>query len=219
MLKLLKKLPFVRRYSTNSYARGWSERKIDWRKDYLSTWNHPHRSIITHMLKSIPAFSLWEVGCGPGPNLVRILKEVKGLSLGGSDVNEDAIAVARETFKGGIFHVEHGDDLLMGDKSVDVLLTDMTLIYVGPFKIRDYIREFKRVARNYVIFVEFHSDSWWVRQWERMNGHHAHDFKKLLASEGFYDIMVQKIPLSLYPGVTSGKNLRHVITARCPQLV
>lgn len=216
MFNPIKKLPFVRRYSTKSIATGWQNRKIDWVESYTKTWTHPHRALLMQVLRSIGFMSLWEVGCGGGANLVRIIKELGSKQLGGCDVNPDAIQVCKNMLQGGIFEVTTGDDLLMSDKSTDIVLTDMTLIYVGPLKIRKYLREFKRVGRNYVVFVEFHSESWWERLKERLNGHHAHDFKKLLSSEGFYDVVVQKIPQQFYPEATSGLNLRSIITARIP---
>lgn len=223
--------------STKKHSEYWKKRKINWREAYLSTWDHPHRGLIAWMLKSIPFYSLWEVGCGPGANLVKILKEFPGKQLGGSDINEGAIQVARETFKGGLFHVESGDNLLMSDKSVDVILTDMCLIYVGIdilFKewkkiwrfvkipifetsIQKYIREFKRVGRNYVVLVEFHSPSLWKRLKARLGGYHVYDYRKLLEREGYYDIMVQQIPPEFWPGTDSNTEFRHIITAKIPK--
>lgn len=214
MFNPLKKLPFYRRYSTKSLSEGWRNRKLDWKQAYGSTWNHPHRQLIVWMLKTIPFQSLWEVGVGAGANLVAILKEMKGVQLGGSDVNPDAIKACHETFGGGLFHVEQGDNLLMSDKSVDVVLSDMCLIYVGPLKIKDYLREFKRVARTAVVLVEFHSPSFWDRLKVRLNGHHAHDYRKVLDELGYYDIMVQRIPSKFWPDAGTDTGLRHIITAK-----
>lgn len=202
--------------STKQHSKYWKERKIDWIKSYTNTWNHPHRNLIVWMLKSIPFYSLWEVGCGAGANLVKIVKEMPGLQLGGSDISEDAIKVCRETFKGGLFHVESGDNLMMSDKSVDVILTDMCLIYVGPFKIQSYLREFKRVGRSTVVLVEFHSSSFWKRLKARLGGYHVYDYKKLLDKAGYYDIMVQQIPPEMWPGTDNNTEFRHIITARIP---
>lgn len=203
--------------STKQHSRYWKERKIDWKKAYLSTWDHPHRSLIVWMLKSIPFLSLWEVGCGAGANIVKLVKEIPDRQYGGSDISEEAIKVCRETFKGGMFHVEAGDNLLMSDKSVDVILTDMCLIYVDPFKIRDYIREFKRVGRSYVVLVEFHSNSWWKRLRARFGGYHVYDYRKLLEGDGLYDVMIQHIPENFWPGADNNTEFRSIITARIPR--
>ena len=200
--------------STKKHTEYWRHRKIDWKTAYADTWNHPHRGIITFMLKSMNFLSLWEVGVGGGANLIRIFKELPGKQIGGSDVSEDAIATCRGLFQGGLFHVEPGNDMLMSDKSVDVILSDMTLIYVDPFKIDSYLKEFKRVGRLYVVLCEFHSSSWWKRQKARFNLYHVYDYKKLLEKHGFYDIQVQHIPEQYWPGTDNNTEFRSIITAK-----
>ena len=195
----------VRPYSTKTHTKIWQTRKIDWNKEYMSTIDHPHRGLITWALKDSPFQSLWEVGVGPGANIARIVKDItiptkRTIMLGGSDVNADAIELAKNSFKGGLFYVERGDEMIMSDKSVDIILTDMTLIYVGPWKIRKYLKEFKRIARLQIIFVEFDSNKFWVRLKERVTGYHAHNYRKLLEKEGYSFIQVQKIPEKYYPG-------------------
>lgn len=202
--------------STNKHTKYWKDRKINWQESYQSTWDHPHRSLIVWMIKSIPFISLWEVGCGGGANLIKITNELKGKQLGGSDINEDAIKLCRETFKGGLFHVESGDNLMMSDKSVDIILSDMCLIYVDPIKIDKYLNEFKRVARNYIVLCEFHSNSWWKRQRARLGGYHIYDYKKRLQKLGYYDIMVQHIPEQYWPGTDKNTEFRSIITAKLP---
>lgn len=200
--------------STNKHTEYWKNRKIDWEQAYQSTWDHPHRSIIVWMLRSIPFVSLWEVGCGAGANLIKITKELKGKQLGGSDVSADAIAVCRKTFVGGLFHVESGDNMMMSDKSVDVILSDMCLIYVDPLNINEYLKEFRRVGRNHIVLCEFHSKSWWKRQIARLGGYHVYDYQKRLEKLGYYDIMVQHIPEQFWPGTDKNTEFRSIITAK-----
>lgn len=200
--------------STKHQTKYWKERKLDWKEAYQSTVNHPHRHLLVQILKQIPFLSLWEVGVGGGANLIRIVMEMPGKQLGGSDVSEDAIALCQETFKGGIFRVESGDDMLMSDKSTDVILTDMALIYVGPMKIDKYLKEFKRIARSYVVFCEFHSDSWWERLKTRLHGYHAYDYRKRLEKLGFYNVTIYKIPPEYWPGTDKNTNLRTIIVAK-----
>lgn len=200
--------------STKHQIKYWKNRKIDWRQAYQSTVDHPHRMLISAILRSIPFVSLWEVGVGGGANLVRIVKDMKGKQLGGSDVSEEAIALCRETFNNGLFHVEPGNNLLMSDKSVDVILTDMCLIYADPLQIDSYLKEFKRVARSYVVLCEFHSKSWWKRQVARLGGYHVYDYQKRLEKLGYFNIQVQHIPTELWPGTDKNTEFRSIITAR-----
>jgi ubiquinone/menaquinone biosynthesis C-methylase UbiE len=200
--------------STSKHTKYWQQRKIDWQQSYQSTWDHPHRSLIVWMLKNVPFVSLWEVGVGGGANLVKLAKELKGKQLGGSDVSSDAIDLCRKTFNGGLFHVEKGNDMMMSDKSVDVILSDMTLIYVDPLQIESYLKEFKRVSRNLIVLCEFHSPSWWERFKARLGGYHVYDYRKRLEKLGYYDIMVQHIPEQYWPGTDNNTQFRHIITAK-----
>lgn len=212
--------------TTNRHLKYWKERKIDWEKSYLTgidpetnqpMWNHPHRSFLVAVLKNIPFISLWEVGCGAGANLVKFVKELPNKQYGGSDPSPDAIAVAQRTLTNGLFHVESGENMLMSDNSVDVILSDACLIYVSPLKIRKYIREMKRIARNHIVLCEFHSHSWLDRWLFRLKrGYNAYNYRKLLESEGFYNIQLYKIPPEFWPG-EPWRTWGYVITAKKPK--
>lgn len=155
-----------------------------------------------------------EIGCGAGANLVNIIKGIGDRQLGGVDINPEAIEVASKALTGGMFKVSSGDDVMMSDKSTDVVLTDMYLIYVGARKIDKHIREIKRLARNYVLLCEFHSESWADRLKLLLgSGYHAYNYKKLLKKHGFYDIMTMKIPPELWPGANI-KDHRYLILAK-----
>jgi len=202
--------------TTDKWKNWWIKREIDWGKDYLQTWNHPHRYLISAILKELGWMSLFEIGCGAGANLVNIVKSFpeKTLQLGGSDINQDAIKVASEVLKGAVFKVGSGDDVFMSDDSVDVVLTDRMLIYVGPGKINAYLKEIRRLARNYIILCEFHSTSLYARMKLKMSsGYNAYNYKKLLDKHGFYDIMTYKVPLEAWPGDTYPS---YIIVAKVP---
>ena len=217
-IPFISKLFFYRNYSTKGLSKWWDNREMDWEKDYFATWKYPHRAVLTMMLKPLMPASVWEVGVGGGANLMRIIQEIYGgrpvaAVLGGSDISKSAIDFCTKKFQGGVFHHESGDDMMMSDKSVDIIVTDMTLIYVGPFKIKDYLKEFKRVARKYVILLEFNSPSFKKRWLYRIrHGQHAHDYRKLLEDLGYYNIIVQRVP----PQFGVQGDLIHVITAQIP---
>ena len=93
----------------------------------------------------------------------------------------------------------------------------MTLIYVEPRKIDQYILELKRVARNRVILVEFHSTSFFNRLALRWNsGYNAYNYKLLLKKNGFYDVMMMKIPEESWPGGDPQKTFAYIIVATPP---
>lgn len=209
--------------TTEKHKKYWSDRKIDWTKHYLSSWNHPHRKVISAALRLFPWMSLFEIGVGGGANIVRIVKDFPGKQIGGADVNKDAIELCNTTFKGGLFKVGSGDDVMMSDKSVDVILTDMTLIYVSPLKINKYLNEIKRIARNHIVLCEFHSTNWWNRLALFFNsGYYAHNYEKLLTNKGFHDIIKYKLKGEDWPddkGIAHEpqKTFAYIIIAKLPR--
>lgn len=203
--------------TTKQHLNYWKNRKIDWNQAYLSTWNHPHRELVTWVLRTIPFYSLWEVGCGPGPNLVKITQTIPNKQLGGSDINEDAISLAQKTFNGGMFHVKPTHDLMMSDSSVDVVLSDANLIYYGPTMIKKALREMIRVGRRNLVLCELHEKSIWKRWLYRFKrGYNVYDYKKLLESLGCYDIQLFKIPKDFWEG-TPWEEFGYIIKCRIPK--
>lgn len=199
-----------------NHKKYWKNRVIDWNTSYFQTANHPHRWLITEWLKTFRWQSLWEIGVGGGANIYAVLKQFPGSRLGGNDINPDAIEFCKKTFKGGIFEVSSCEDMLLSNKSCDVILSDVTLIYVNPFKIRKVLRELKRIARHRVVLVEFHSNKWYRRLWLRLtSGYWGYDYKELLKKEGFYDILKFKIDSKFYPGASKiHDEFAYLISAR-----
>lgn len=196
----------MRNRTTKKHKAFWKNRKIDWKESYLSTWDHPHRKLIIHALKMFDWFSLWEVGCGPGANLVKITEQLPGHQLGGGDINEDAIELAKQTFIGGRFHVEESDNILLSDDSVDVVLSDAHLIYYGPTEIKKVLSEMIRATRTHLVLCEYHSTSWWERLMIRLKtGYNAYNYEQLLESLGCYSVRLIKIPQSYWPDTMWGK--------------
>lgn len=205
-------------FLTSNRSRFWKKRKIDWEKDYLSTWTHPHRQLIVWALSGFPWASLWEVGCGPGANLVRIVKELKDRQVGGSDINADAIEVAKKTFVGGKFRVGPAWDILLSNSSTDVVLSDAALIYLDPWTIKKALKEMARVARNYVVLCEFHGTNWLDRWILRLKtGYNAYDYEKLLNEVGCYDVRIIKIPPAYWDGFP-WQPWGHIIIARVAKI-
>jgi ubiquinone/menaquinone biosynthesis C-methylase UbiE len=202
---------------TKDHQTYWKERKIDWKAHYQN-WDHPHRFLISHILKTFGWYSLIEVGCAAGANLINIVKSIPSRQVGGVDISADAIAQATETFKGGVFKVGSGDNIMMSDKSTDVVLTDMTLIYVSKKDIGRYLKEIKRIARSHVVLCEFDSKSWWMRLKLKLStGYNAHDYKKILGDLGFYDINKYKIPPEMWEGGEPQKTYGYIVVARVPK--
>ena len=204
--------------TTSKWFNYWATRKGDWKHHHLSTWNHPHRQLIAAALKEFHWTNLMEIGCGAGANIVQIAKQFHGKHLGGVDINPDMIELAQKTFQNGYFKISSAEDLMLSDDACQVILTDMTLIYIGPNKISHVLDEIKRVSRKHVLLCEFHSTSWLERlklYWR--TGYFAHNYAKLLTKKGFYDIQFYKIPPEYWPGGEPQKTFAYLILARVPR--
>lgn len=193
--------------TSNSHLQYWKNRSIDWKTSYFDTHSHPHRELILRSLAQFRFNSLLEIGCGAGANLLRIMFAFPHVQVGGFDINEDAIKTARQNLPKA-FHLDNSPahKIFISDKSVDVILTDACLIYIGPFMIHRVMKEIQRVARSHVVFCEFHSESLFERiKLYFKTGYFAHNYKKLLHKKGFYDIQVKKIPEKAWPDTMWGK--------------
>ena len=204
--------------NTKHHREYWKLRKIDWKQAYMSTHDHPHRAMIIEALRRIEWKSLFEVGMGCGANLVPIVQNFQGRQVGGIDISEDAVKLAQESFKGGYFKVGTMEDMMLSDKAVDVILSDMALIYIDPSKIDGVMKEIKRVARNNVIFCELASETLYGKIRLRLrSGYHAHNYTKLLEKHGFRNITKIKIPPELWEGGEPQKTYGYVIMAKVPR--
>ena len=166
----------------------WRYRSIDEFKP--QSLAHPHRTHLVERLRSRSPFtSILEVGCSAGANLVLLAKAFPRVSLHGVDLNPRAIREARRLIQigdlpGASVSVGHADDLrTFPDQSVDIVLTDATLMYVGSDKICATLDELVRVGRRAVLVNEWHlfdplsaaeTSRWYDAHW-------VHDYRRLLA--------------------------------------
>ena len=206
--------------TTEEHTKYWSERKIDWVKSYLELWNHPHRNYLSYRCSLFPWQSMIEVGCASGPNLFHFIKRFPGRDIGGVDVSKDAIDVARQVLdiaklsmpsRIAFAEVCSGDNIFIGDQCTDLVLTDMMLIYVDPFKIKGYLKEFKRIGRKKLVFYEFYSPRLWDRLKMMWRGYYAHNYPKLLKELGFDDIIINKLPPESWPESELHQRFGHII--------
>src|SRR4030042_2921121 len=125
----------------------WKFRHIfdrKWPESYISqeSINHPHRKFLIDKISVYYPFeNILEIGCASGPNLYLLAKKFPEIKLYGIDISKKAIEVGKEYFKkeniNNIFLSEGkaGELKKFGDKSIDVIFTDATLIYEGPDRI------------------------------------------------------------------------------------
>jgi ubiquinone/menaquinone biosynthesis C-methylase UbiE len=154
--------------------------------DSVNAVNYPHRIfLVSKILSYLPIGSVLEVGCETGLNLCLLASKNPDIKLYGVDINRKSIEKGKNIIKdmAGInVFLSHGmaDSLeTFGDKSIDVVLTDSLLMYIGPDKIYKVINELKRVARKAIILVEWHGKS--PNGIEYIHGHWVYDYQSLLS--------------------------------------
>lgn len=200
--------------TTSQWSNWWKNRKINWKTEYLDTQEHPHRKLLLQVLGTLRWFSLFEIGMGAGANLVNIVRNFKNVQVGGIDINKDAIETAKQALRGAMLKVGSAEDIMLSDSSVDIVLSDMALMYCGPFKIDRVIKEMKRIGRSHVVLCEMSSRNWWEQlKFLWSSGYHAHQYKRLLEKHDFYDIIEFKLPKEAWPGGDQEK-LGHIIIAK-----
>lgn len=203
--------------STKRWTDWWAKRKIDWKKEYMNP-DHPHRLMIAEVMRRLNWMSIIEVGCGAGANLVQIVKSNPGKQVGGVDISPSAIAFAETQFKNALLKVCPSDDVMLSDQATDIVLSDMLMIYITPSRMKKQLKEFKRLARNYIVLCELHSDSWWDRfviKWKE--GYNVYNWPKLLEENGFYDVLTYKIPKEAWPESDLQQKYGYIIVARTPK--
>jgi len=194
----------------------WKGRTLGWRQSYTDV-GHPHRQVIIDKLRGFGIFrSILEVGCGAGANLYKIKQIYPGADVGGIDWSASAIEEAKRILpKATVLQVGEAQDIYISNKGADILLSDMCYIYLGKKNFREAIKEAKRVARIGVIFCEFNETNWFKRLGVKMlTGYNAYDYRKELSEAGFYDIEIQKLTTTDWPGTERERGLRCIITAR-----
>ena len=201
--------------TTKHFRNYWKERKIDWHQSYFNP-DHPHRQVIVDSLRRFVFKSVLEVGCGAGANLYKIKKAFPWSDVGGMDWNAEAITEAKKMMPGiGVLQVGEAHDIYISDKGTDILMSDMCLIYLDNKHFKKVMKEAKRVARNGVLFCEFHEPNWFKRIAIKFStGYNAYDYGRELKRAGFYDIEIKKLTTQDWPDTEKENGLRCVITAR-----
>jgi ubiquinone/menaquinone biosynthesis C-methylase UbiE len=196
---LLQRVYYASLYVTERHVFGTGLQQWLWRHRRFEDWarrsvEHPHRAFLVERVgRFAPVASVLEIGCNAGPNLVALRRAFPAATLFGIDVNRRAIAAAQVLLAdAGVENVTvavgAADDLArFADRSVDIVFSDATLMYVGPDKIGGVLREMTRVARKAIVLNEWQlfEDAGRLGAGARSRWHYAHwihDFQALLAA-------------------------------------
>ena len=97
-----------------------------------------------------------EVGCNRGIQM-QMLKKMGYSDLTGIEINENAIALARED-KNLCIMESSAFDIPFKDDFFDLVFTSGVLIHIAPENLEKAIREIIRVSKRYIFGVEYYSD-------------------------------------------------------------
>lgn len=134
----------------------------EWVMSYWHSRNRSHRAFLLEKIAAFSPTSILEIGCNCGPNLYLIAKRLPNAEIRGIDINPRAIQKGNELFaQEGISNVRlsvgKADELgQFQDKSFDVVFTSSLLMYIGPDKIKQLIKEMVRITRQALILMERH---------------------------------------------------------------
>ena len=199
----------VRVFGTKMQEWIWKTRHVfksnQWASECVETRNHPRRQILVETISSYAPFdTILEIGCSSGANLHLLAKEFPEAKLYGIDINAKAIKEGKECLREqGITNVEllvcKADELEpLGDKSVNLVFTDATLMYIGADKIDKVIEEMRRISSRGLIYSEWHCEDN-ARECFWCDGHWIYNYKTLLAK--YFpadDIHISKHPEDLW---------------------
>ena len=141
----------------------WGKESNDWIKGYRDSLDHPHRTFLAETISKFNPSIILEIGCNCGPNLYPLAKKFPNAKIIGIDISPMAVQKGNEWLaQEGISNVKllegKADELRQfQDKSFDVVFTDAVLIYIGPDKIKEVIKEMIRITRRALILMEWHS--------------------------------------------------------------
>jgi len=175
-----------------------------WAENYISenSLSHPHRKILVDKISAYAPFkTVLEIGCASGPNLFLLAQKYPEAEFLGIDISDQAVKTGEKWLRlHGIKNVKliSGNTNVLkqfNDKSIDMVFTDATLIYIGPLQIKNVLKELLRLARKVILLIEWHTDSpksIFVDHW-------AHNYDELLKDLGYKNkIKFTKIPEEIW---------------------
>jgi ubiquinone/menaquinone biosynthesis C-methylase UbiE len=163
---------------------------------------HPHRAILKKAILKYKPETVLEIGCGTGSNLQLLRKDVR--TLLGFDINSKAIEIGNtylkeQGYNNIILSQGKADRLNYEDKSIDLTITDATLLYIAPDKINKVISEIIRVTKKACVFCEWNRND---RNESYYKDHWVHNYEYLFKE---YTVNITKIPYEIFSDECWGK--------------
>jgi pseudaminic acid biosynthesis-associated methylase len=137
----------LERLWAGEFGARYAERNLALDRRRATFW---HDLVDRHAIRSV-----LEVGCGQGANLAPIVEVLDPADVWGIDVNEGAIARAREHAPGANIVRSRARQLPFRDRFVDLTFTVGVLIHQPEETLVDVISEIVRCSRRFVLWAEY----------------------------------------------------------------
>jgi ubiquinone/menaquinone biosynthesis C-methylase UbiE len=115
------------------------------------------QDLLINELRQLEFDTFFEAGCGFGWNVRRVKEEFPGVRVGGLDFSSTQLLNAKTYLKGIEAEMRQGDICSMPfeDDHFDVGFSLGVFMNIHPDKIMAALREIARVAKKYVIHIEY----------------------------------------------------------------
>ncbi len=172
----------------------WPKTHNNWRvaERMWDTWREEHRGMLCELLTALPPFtSLYEVGCGSGPNLRLLQLQQPELRLGGGDSCRVMAQYATHHLGIPIDHATLPQEAPTG--SWDLVLSFYSLAYISVRSVIETLGRMRDGCVKALFLVEPtahvapHEEQGWL--WSGPNGlkvpDAVHDYDRMLAMTGW----------------------------------
>jgi SAM-dependent methyltransferase len=155
-----------------------------WARDYdpqpqWESWQAPHRLTLPSAIEGIDAGSVYEIGCGAGPNLRLLREHLPHVHLAGSDINPRHASWAARHLSIAVDVASIPHDV---DGSWGAVLTCYTLAYCEPHIVE---QQLARIDSPYLIVMEPWGDGACYQATKQSCPRWHHDWRLLTGDTGW----------------------------------
>lgn len=165
----------------------WFSREAD-AQPLWESWSKPHRATLPLAVECVGAKSLYEIGCGPGPNLRLLRREFPELRLGGCEVNPGHVRWAVEHLATPVERAELPRPI---GSEWDVTLSCYVLSYCPP---QMALAQLDMTRSPYLILMEPWGDSEIQQHGDSSVPRYYHAWLKLLNATGWSIVWRWPVP-------------------------
>lgn len=159
----------------------WGETRPCIAERLWDTWQAEHRKTLPLAVQVIRATSVYEIGCGAGPNLRLLRAEHPTLPLGGSDINRPEVDWVNDHLGIGatVQTIPH-----QVDPRWDTVLSCFVLAYCLPSRVSQMLRQ---LTSRVLILMEPHGDDeYCFGSYDDVSPRWSHDWQSMARATGWH---------------------------------